>query len=239
MTSLPWMSSHARTQRSHRMQASWSTLMTGFEESVPRPEPHGRSVVSRARPKPSRQVRAACCRPSWSAWGPRRVGLVGDQQLGEGRPAALQLGGGGLDRPCRPRTGAHRRRRTPGRRCRRRTSGTRRRGRSARCGTAPGYRRRPAWRRRRSSCPPERSPERPSISSVTVRTAVVGSSTAVIRAPLIERMCVHNSSWPDTGDVAGDRFRRGQDRPSRSLLQQQTGQVGGVGPALSVEPAGS
>ena len=53
MTSLPWMSSQARTQRSHRMQASWSTSMTGFDESVPRPEPHGSSVVSRATPKPS------------------------------------------------------------------------------------------------------------------------------------------------------------------------------------------
>ena len=53
MTSLPWMSSQARTQRSHRMQASWSTSMTGLDESVPRPDPHGSSVVSRATPKPS------------------------------------------------------------------------------------------------------------------------------------------------------------------------------------------
>ena len=53
MTSLPWMSSHARTQRSQRMQASWLTSMTGFDESWPRPEPHGRSVVSRATSNPS------------------------------------------------------------------------------------------------------------------------------------------------------------------------------------------
>ena len=41
MTSLPWTSSHARTQRSHKMQASWSTAMTGLDRSTPRPEPHG------------------------------------------------------------------------------------------------------------------------------------------------------------------------------------------------------
>ena len=42
MTSLPWMSSQARTQRSHKMHESWSTAMTGLEKSVPRPEPAGR-----------------------------------------------------------------------------------------------------------------------------------------------------------------------------------------------------
>ena len=41
MTSLPWMSSHARTQRSQRMHASWSTAMTGLDRSTPRPEPRG------------------------------------------------------------------------------------------------------------------------------------------------------------------------------------------------------
>ena len=42
MTSLPWMSSQARTQRSHRMHESWSTAMTGLDRSVPRPLPSGR-----------------------------------------------------------------------------------------------------------------------------------------------------------------------------------------------------
>ena len=42
MTSLPWMSSQARTQRSHRMHASWLTAMTGLDRSSPRPEPAGR-----------------------------------------------------------------------------------------------------------------------------------------------------------------------------------------------------
>ncbi len=41
ITSLPWMSSQARTHRSHRMQASWSTAMTGLDRSTPRPEPQG------------------------------------------------------------------------------------------------------------------------------------------------------------------------------------------------------
>ena len=49
MTSLPWMSSQARTQRSHRMQASWSTAMTGLDRSVPRAGPRG-SVPSAATP---------------------------------------------------------------------------------------------------------------------------------------------------------------------------------------------
>src|ERR1043166_8641846 len=35
------MSSQARTQRSHRMQASWLTLITGLESSSPRPWPCG------------------------------------------------------------------------------------------------------------------------------------------------------------------------------------------------------
>src|SRR5918999_1977846 len=43
MTSLPWMSSQARTQRSQRMQASWLTAITGLEKSSPRPRPRGRS----------------------------------------------------------------------------------------------------------------------------------------------------------------------------------------------------
>src|SRR5215211_9312038 len=41
ITSLPWMSSQALTQRSQRMQASWLTEMTGFEWSSPRPEAMG------------------------------------------------------------------------------------------------------------------------------------------------------------------------------------------------------
>ena len=44
ITSLPWMSSQARVHRSQRMQASWSTAMTGLDRSTPRPEPHGRPV---------------------------------------------------------------------------------------------------------------------------------------------------------------------------------------------------
>ena len=35
MTSLDWISEHARMQRSHRMHASWSTSMTCEEESDP------------------------------------------------------------------------------------------------------------------------------------------------------------------------------------------------------------
>ena len=83
MTSLPWMSSQARTQRSHRMQASWSTAMTGLDESVPRPEPHGSSVVSRATPKPSASSssRLSPVVVSLGVLGARR--LVGHQQLGQ------------------------------------------------------------------------------------------------------------------------------------------------------------
>src|SRR3954464_9712015 len=36
------MSSQARTQRSHRMHASWLTAITGFDMSIPRPPPSGR-----------------------------------------------------------------------------------------------------------------------------------------------------------------------------------------------------
>src|SRR5215469_12340101 len=41
ITSLPWMSSQARTHLSHRMHASWSTAITGLDRSTPRPEPQG------------------------------------------------------------------------------------------------------------------------------------------------------------------------------------------------------
>ena len=56
ITSLPWMSSQARTQRSHRMHESWSTAMTGLDRSVPRPPPSG-SPSSRA--TPNRSARAS------------------------------------------------------------------------------------------------------------------------------------------------------------------------------------
>src|SRR5215471_4229298 len=49
MTSLPWMSSQARTHRSQRMHASWSTAMTGLEVSVPRPEDSGQGPVTEER----------------------------------------------------------------------------------------------------------------------------------------------------------------------------------------------
>src|SRR5918998_1330319 len=48
MTSLPWMSSQARTQRSQRMQASWLTLITGLESSSPRPVGHQQLGEDRA-----------------------------------------------------------------------------------------------------------------------------------------------------------------------------------------------
>ena len=93
MTSLPWMSSQARTQRSQRMQASWSTSMTGLDESVPRPEPHGSSVVSRATSKPSARSSSRLS-PVVVCFGVLRARrLVGDQQLGQGGPAALDLVG--------------------------------------------------------------------------------------------------------------------------------------------------
>ena len=45
MTLLAWMSSQARTQRSHRMQESWSTAITGLDMSVPRAGPGSRSAT--------------------------------------------------------------------------------------------------------------------------------------------------------------------------------------------------
>src|SRR2546428_393623 len=55
MTSFPWTSSQARTQRSQRMHAWWLTAMTGFEVSSGRPSPpQGSAELSCApTPKPS------------------------------------------------------------------------------------------------------------------------------------------------------------------------------------------
>ena len=95
ITSLPWTSSQARVHRSHRMQASWSTAMTGLDRSTPRPEPRG-SPLSRGHPVPVGQ------REQFVVTGRGLLGvglarrLVGQQQPGQHGAAALDLRGGGL-----------------------------------------------------------------------------------------------------------------------------------------------
>ena len=97
MTSLPWMSSQARTQRSQRMQASWLTAMTGLEWSSPRPEPRASSAVLLLDAVPAHEHEQLV------VGGRRLLGvlldrrLVDQQQLGELRAVALELGRRGLD----------------------------------------------------------------------------------------------------------------------------------------------
>ena len=97
MTSLPWMSSQARTQRSHRMQASWSTSMTGFDESVPAARSArqlgGLAGDAEAVGQVEQQVVAGG--GLLGVLGARR--LVGHQQLGQDGAAALQLRAGRRD----------------------------------------------------------------------------------------------------------------------------------------------
>jgi hypothetical protein len=73
------------------------TSITGFDESVPRPEPVGRSVASRLTLNSSARSSnllspVVVCLGSSVA---RR--LVGDQELGQHRSSAHHLGSGGLD----------------------------------------------------------------------------------------------------------------------------------------------
>src|SRR3989442_7497095 len=55
MTSLFWISSQPRMQRSHRMQALWSTAMTGEDTSCPFSEMYGRKRRPSPWPSPRRR----------------------------------------------------------------------------------------------------------------------------------------------------------------------------------------
>ena len=59
MTSLPWMSSQARTQRSHRMQALWSTAITGDDTSRPLAEARGAKIGLALESWPAEELDAA------------------------------------------------------------------------------------------------------------------------------------------------------------------------------------